>query len=386
MRQGFCGPTPHNEILNITAGTTVARRDSHPLKHSTLSRHTLPSDLSRPGEFLPIKTTGTLRAGSRRDSCMAYTEEMLAGDSAAGRKGDPAAGSVGSDTEVQGEDCSEDSTSRDLVAEQNTPALLDADSYQRPRAGALVSLFAAMSPDPTKVHNALEDLREIVGERVLREIRTFQERVATQFQALQERVEGQLGYLQAHVDTQMTSLREHVDTQVTSLRERVEGQMTSLREYVDARVTSLQEHVDTQVTALREVVASQVTALREVMDARFDAQDARFDAHDARFDAHDARFDAQERKLDALREEINSLRRENRLLLALMVLLVTLGLIDQFSDRSTVPPSTPNTLAVPETLPEVNSGLAATPESGTSSTQAAETASPDAVSASQPDP
>ena len=27
MRQGFCGPTPHNEILHLTARTTVAGRD-----------------------------------------------------------------------------------------------------------------------------------------------------------------------------------------------------------------------------------------------------------------------------------------------------------------------------------------------------------------------
>ena len=287
---------------------------------------------------------------------MAYTDEMLADDSAADRKGDPAAGSAGSDTEVQGEDCSEDPTSHDLVAEQSTPALLDADSYQRPRAGALVRLFAAMSKDPSKVHDALEDLREIVGERVLREIRTFQERVDTQFQALQERVERQLGYL-----------REHVDIQVASLR----------------------EYVDAQVGALREVVAAQVTALREVMDARFDAQETKLDAQGTRLDAQGTKLDALGAEMAALRAEIKSLRRENRLLLALMVLLVTLGLINQFSDRSTVPPSTPNTVAVPQTLPEANSGLAATPESAASSTpatQAAETPSPDAVSASQPDP
>ena len=269
------------------------------------------------GEFLPTKTTGTLRAGSRRDSCMAYTDEMLADDSAAGRKGDPAAGSVAPDTEVQGDDCSEDPTFRDLAAEQSRPALLDSDSYQRPRAGALDRPFAAMRPDQTKVHDALEDLREIVGERVLREIRKFQERVDAQFQVLQERVE---------------------------------GQTNALRMYVDAQVATLREVMNVRLDALRAEMTSEMTAVRA---------------------------------------EINSLRRENRLLLGLIMLLVTLGLIDRSSDRSTVPPSTPNTVAVPQTLPEANSGLAATPESAASSTpatQATETASPDAVSASQPDP
>ena len=242
---------------------------------------------------------------------------MLADESVAGRKGDPGAGSVGSDKEVRSDDCSEDPTSRDLVAEQSTPALLDVDSYQRPRAGALVSLIAAMSPDPTKVHDALEDLREIVGERVLREIRKFQERVDAQFQVLQERVE---------------------------------GQTNALRMYVDAQVATLREVMNVRLDALRAEMTSEMTAVRA---------------------------------------EINSLRRENRLLLGLIMLLVTLGLIDRSSDRSTVPPSTPNTVAVPQTLPEANSGLAATPESAASSTpatQATETASPDAVSASQPDP
>ena len=246
---------------------------------------------------------------------MAYTDEMLADDSAAGRTGDPAAGSVGPDTEVQGEDCSEDPTSRDLVAEQSRPALLDADSYERPRAAAWISLIAATCMDQTKVHDALEDLREVVGERVLREIRTFRERVDAQFQTLQEGVGEQLGYL-----------REAGNTQSTALRECVDCQFAALREHFDDQITSLREHFDAQVTALREHLVAQFTALREVMDARFDGQDTRFDGQDARFDAHDARFDAQERKLDALGAEIQSLRRESRLTLALVVILVALRL------------------------------------------------------------
>ena len=247
------------------------------------------------GEFLPTKTTGTLRAGSRRDSCMAYTDKMLADDSAADRKGDPAAGSVDSDTEVQGEDCSEDPTFRDLAAEQSRPALLDSDSYQRPRAGALDRPFAAMRPDQTKVHDALEDRREIVGERVLRE----------------------------DVNTQSTALQECIDGQFAALREHFDDQMTSFREHFDAQVTALREHLDTQFTALREHVVAQFTDLREVMDARFDAQETRFDAQGTKLDAPRAEMTSE---MAALRAEIKSLRRESRLTLALAVILVALRL------------------------------------------------------------
>ena len=254
------------------------------------------------GEFLPTKTTGTLRAGSRRDSCMAYTDKMLADDSAADRKGDPAAGSVGSDTEVQGEDCSEDPTFRDLAAEQSRPALLDSDSYQRPRAGALDRPFAAMRPDQTKVHDALEDRREIVGERVLRE----------------------------DVNTQSTALQECIDGQFAALREHFDDQMTSFREHFDAQVTALREHLDTQFTALREHVVAQFTDLREVMDARFDAQETRFDAQGTKLDAQGTKLDAPRAEMTsemaALRAEIKSLRRESRLTLALVVILVALRL------------------------------------------------------------
>ena len=230
---------------------------------------------------------------------------MLADDSAAGRKGDPAAGSVGPDTEVQGDDCSEDPTSRDLVAVQSRPALLNAASNRRPQASALISLFAAVCPDQTKDHDALEYLRAIVGERVLREIRMFQERVDAQFQTFPERVEEQLGYLREDVNTQSTVLQECVDGQVAALHEHFDAQFTALREHLDAQFTALREHLDAQFIALREHVVTQFTELREVMDARFDAQDS---------------------KLDALGAEIQSLRRESRLTFALVVILVALRL------------------------------------------------------------
>ena len=46
VRQGFCGPTPHNEILNITAGTSSCRAGFAPAEAQCLSWRTFVHDLA----------------------------------------------------------------------------------------------------------------------------------------------------------------------------------------------------------------------------------------------------------------------------------------------------------------------------------------------------
>ena len=75
MRQGFCGLTPHNEILNITAGMNSCRAGFAPAEAQCLSRRTIESSRNRdrerllqtlPENYGPAAKRGEFRRQGRR--------------------------------------------------------------------------------------------------------------------------------------------------------------------------------------------------------------------------------------------------------------------------------------------------------------------------------
>lgn len=165
----------------------------------------------------------------------------------------------------------------DPIAEQSIPADLGLDASMSPKAGFLASLLSKISSTPIEVVRALEELRALIDERVLRAISAFR----------------------------------------TEVRARMDAHDAKADARMDAHEAKAEARID-----MHEAKSK----------ARADAHEAK---SEARIDAHEAKSKA---RADALEAKVDSLRREVRLIFAMVTLvlsflgvLVYLGYTDRAS-------------------------------------------------------
>ena len=176
----------------------------------------------------------------------------------------------------------------DPIAEQSIPADLGLDASMSPKAGFLASLLSKISSTPIEVVRALEELRALIDERVLRAISAFRTEVRARMDAHDAKADARMDAHDAKADARM-----------------------------DAHEAKAEARID-----MHEAKSK----------ARADAHEAK---SEARIDAHEAKSKA---RADALEAKVDSLRREVRLIFAMVTLvlsflgvLVYLGYTDRAS-------------------------------------------------------
>lgn len=169
----------------------------------------------------------------------------------------------------------EASSSSELV-QQRIPEPPGLDAIESHRPNALVSLLSRSSRASGEVYEALTDLRELVSERVLREVRA----------------------LEKSIDSKIESLKLTVNTKTDALEKTVKERFRSVKELF--------------------------AALEKTVTARLDGMIARFDGMIARLDGTIARLDGTNARLDSLEKSIESLRWMVGLLIALVIALIAL--------------------------------------------------------------
>lgn len=162
----------------------------------------------------------------------------------------------------------EASSSSELV-QQRIPEPPGLDAIESHRPNALVSLLSRSSRASGEVYEALTDLRELVSERVLREVRA----------------------LEKSIDSKIESLKLTVNTKTDALEKTVKERFRSVKELF--------------------------AALEKTVTARFDGMIARFDGMIARLDGTNARIDSLEKSIESLRWMVG-------LLIALVIALIAL--------------------------------------------------------------
>lgn len=162
----------------------------------------------------------------------------------------------------------EASSSSELV-QQRIPEPPGLDAIESHRPNALVSLLSRSSRASGEVYEALTDLRELVSERVLREVRA----------------------LEKSINSKIESLKLTVNTKTDALEKTVKERFRSVKE--------------------------QFAALEKTVTARFDGMIARFDGMIARLDGTNARIDSLEKSIESLRWMVG-------LLIALVIALIAL--------------------------------------------------------------
>lgn len=162
----------------------------------------------------------------------------------------------------------EASSSSELV-QQRIPEPPGLDAIESHRPNALVSLLSRSSRASGEVYEALTNLRELVSERVLREVRA----------------------LEKSIDSKIESLKLTVNTKTDALEKTVKERFRSVKE--------------------------QFAALEKTVTARFDGMIARFDGMNARIDGTNARIDSLEKSIESLRWMVG-------LLIALVIALIAL--------------------------------------------------------------
>ena len=155
----------------------------------------------------------------------------------------------------------EASSSSELV-QQRIPEPPGLDAIESHRPNALVSLLSRSSRASGEVYEALTDLRELVSERVLREVR-------------------------------------------------------ALEKSIDSKIESLKLTVNTKTDALEKTVKERFRSVKELFAALEKTVTARFDGMIARFDGTNARIDSLEKSIESLRWMVG-------LLIALVIALIAL--------------------------------------------------------------
>lgn len=155
----------------------------------------------------------------------------------------------------------EASSSSELV-QQRIPEPPGLGAIESHRPNALVSLLSRSSRASGEVYEALTDLRELVSERVLREVR-------------------------------------------------------ALEKSIDSKIESLKLTVNTKTDALEKTVKERFRSVKELFAALEKTVTARFDGMIARFDGTNARIDSLEKSIESLRWMVG-------LLIALVIALIAL--------------------------------------------------------------
>lgn len=105
--------------------------------------------------------------------CAAILESVQDGSIAAGMKGRGDEAAVPSTSDAPGTVRTEAHAGSEAAAEQRVPKLARRSPEQSVPAGPLSRRLSKISADPIEILQALENLSEIISERVVREIRAF---------------------------------------------------------------------------------------------------------------------------------------------------------------------------------------------------------------------
>ena len=229
-----------------------------------------------------------------------------------------------------------EASSSSAVAQQSIPEPPGLDLVESHRPNALVSLLSRSSRASGEVYEALTDLRELVSERVLRDVR-----------ALEKSVDSKIESLKLTVNTRIDTLEKTINERFESVSARFGGVNTkidALEKTVNERFGSVNERFK-GVNERFKGVNERFEALEKTLTARFDGVYTRIDALektvDARFGGVDAQFDGLNARLDSLEKSIEALRWMVGLLIALVIALIALVVGSLFFFRFS-PPTYPD--------------------------------------------
>lgn len=104
----------------------------------------------------------------------------------------------------------------ETVPEQSVPDPADPGPEQSVQAGPLSRLFLKISADPIEALQALEELSAMIGERVLREVRSFRREVEIRLDAMETRSEAWRDVQDAKIDA-LYKLYEGMQKQIRLL-------------------------------------------------------------------------------------------------------------------------------------------------------------------------
>lgn len=109
----------------------------------------------------------------------------------------------------------------ETVPEQSVPDPADPGPEQIVQAGPLSRLFLKISTDPIETLQALEELSEMIGERVLREVRAFRREVEICLDAIDVRLDA--------METKSEAWRDVQDAKIDALHKLHEGLEKQMR-------------------------------------------------------------------------------------------------------------------------------------------------------------
>lgn len=244
-----------------------------------------------------------------------------------GRKNTKERDATRSDSPARAEPGLEDATPSESIAEQRVPGHSRTSWGARPRAADLVRLFAKVTDSPSLLQGAIEDLREIVGERVVREFQAFEERVSRRLTELEKRFDS----LETGLTDRMDRHVENVNSQFATVRAEFNGQSSELRTEFSGRLSELRTEFRNQSSESRAEFNDRLDALKSDFNDSLKVLSANFnDKLESQSEKLTAEFNAGFRVLEA---QIESLRREFRIVIALFSILTAIGLYGSFFKR-----------------------------------------------------
>ena len=105
------------------------------------------------------------------------------------------------------------------------PGLDAAESYW---ASALVTLLSRFSSVPIQVHEAVEALRELIAERVLREVRSLEKTISSKMETLKTTINSRIDAIEKTANGRIDALEKTVNSRIDALGARIDALEKSL--------------------------------------------------------------------------------------------------------------------------------------------------------------
>ena len=221
-----------------------------------------------------------------------------------------------SDSPARVEPGLEDATPSESIAEQRVPGHLRTNWGARPRAADLVRLIAKITDSPSLLQGAIEDLREIVGERVVREFQAFEEGVSRRLTELEKRFDS----LETGLTDRMDRHMENVNGQFATVRAEFNGQSSELRSEFNDLLDALKSDLVGRMEALRSDLKGSIRLLKSNFNNGFESQNAGLTS-DLNAPIH------------GVLKEIRLFRRDLRIAVVLALIFYAIVFYDLYSER-----------------------------------------------------